>query len=70
MRFALAFGRTAMGGDARVPGWRPSVHRRQLLARLTKAALSSEYGTRMPLMFSRLVVLTDLEAAIEGGSPL
>ncbi|MEZ5651325.1 MAG: hypothetical protein R3E87_12330 [Burkholderiaceae bacterium] len=65
-RFAYRLGREALevaGADTA-----PSVTRRSLLARLTKAALSTDYGTRMPILFSRLVVLLQLESELAGGA--
>lgn len=65
-RFGWQIARLAR--DAHRPDAPASIARGALLPRLAKAALSREYGTRMPIMFSRLIVLMQLESRLRHGA--
>ncbi|MEZ5659034.1 MAG: hypothetical protein R3E83_11045 [Burkholderiaceae bacterium] len=60
--FVYQLARDALDGGA--SQGRPSVTRRSLLARLSKAVVSRDYGTRVPQLFGRLVVLMHLESEL------
>jgi len=62
--FVYQLARDAIDGGA--SHGRPSVTRRSLLARLSKAVVSRDYGTRVPQLFGRLVVLMHLESELTG----